>query len=174
MDPHSDLPLLASLFLEGVIAVGMGADDYKVHHRATPSSPPAESRSDGVVPIVRLRVCATWRVLDQDWAEVMLMVEVKGQWLPLSSGGLTTLLVARRYSGTGMDIEVPEFTLASALKKYLVRGGAVLLDFSQSGECYCHPTSQEVTWYYWATLGSRVSVALEFQPDESVIIRNLM
>ena len=151
----------------------MGSGDYKVHHRATPSSPPTESRSDGVVPIVRLRVGATWHVLDQDWAEVMLMVEVKGQWLPLSVGGPTPLLVARRYSGTGMDIEVPEFTLVSALKQNLVRGGAVLLDFSH-GESHCPPGGREVTWYYWATLGSRVSVALEVQPDESVIIRNLM
>lgn len=151
----------------------MGSGDYKIHHRATPSSPPTESRSDGVVPIVRLRVGATWHVLDQDWAKVMLMVEVKGQWLPLSVGGPTPLLVARRYSGTGMDIEVPEFTLVSALKQNLVRGGAVLLDFSQ-GERHCPPGGSEVTWYYWATLGSRVSVALEVQPDESVIIRNLI
>lgn len=147
--------------------------DYKVHHRATPSSSPTESRADGVVPIVKLRVGATWQVMDQDWAEVMLMVEVQGHWLRLSGGGPTPLLVARRYSGTGMDVEVPEFTLVSALKKYLARGGAVLLDFSQ-GERHCPPGGREVTWYYWATLGSRVSVALEVQLDGSVIIRDLM
>ena len=120
----------------------------------------AVGRQDGVVPVLRVRVAASWEVLDADWAEVHVKVNVQDEWVDLTVPGVG-MLVARRYSGSGGDVEVPEISIVSIVKKMLGAGGATVLDLSGE-ECMQVPGHRPRKWFrYWAVLGSRVSVALE-------------
>lgn len=119
----------------------------------------AVGRQDGVVPVLRVRVAASWEVLDADWAEVHVKVNVQDEWVDLTVPGVR-MLVARRYSGSGGDVEVPEISIVSIVKKMLGAGGATVLDLS--GEERMQVPGDRRKWFrYWAVLGSRVSVALE-------------
>lgn len=116
-------------------------------------------RQDGVVPVLRVRVAASWEVVDSDWAEVHVKVNVQDEWADLTVPSVG-LLVARRYSGLSDDVEVPEISIVSIVKKILGSGGVTVLDVS--GEERMQVPDDRRKWYrYWAVLGSRVSVALE-------------
>ena len=116
-------------------------------------------RQDGVVPVLRVRVAASWEVVDSDWAEVHVKVNVQDEWAELTVPG-AGMLVACRYSGSGGDVEVPEISIVSIVKKVLASGGATVLDLS--GEERMQVPGDWRKWFrYWAVLGSRVSVALE-------------
>ena len=127
----------------------------------------AVGRQDGVVPVLRVLVAASWEVLDADWAEVHVKVNVQDEWAELTVPG-AGMLVARRYSGSGGDVEVPEISIVSIVKKALASGGATVLDVS--GEERMQVPGDRRKWFrYWAVLGSRVSVALE--PEELGSVR---
>ena len=116
-------------------------------------------RQDGVVPVLRVRVAASWEVIDADWAEVHVKVNVQDELADLTAPGVG-LLVARRYSGSGGDVEVPEISIVSIVKKLLGAGGATVMDLSV--EEHMQVPGDRRKWFrYWAVLGSRVSVALE-------------
>lgn len=116
-------------------------------------------RQDGVVPVLRVRVAASWEVVDADWAEVHVKVNVQDEWADLTAPGVC-LLVARRYSGSGGDVEVPEISIVSIVKKLLGAGGATVMDVSGEERMQV-PVDRRKWFWYWAVLGSRVSVALE-------------
>lgn len=123
------------------------------------------------MPVLRVRVAAGWEVKDADFAEMHVLMSVRDEWVHLTDPNIP-LLVARRFSGSGGDVEMPEFTVVSAIKRMLGLGGAHVLDLSGS-ERQQVPGDRRVWFRYWAVLGSRVSLALELQDNGSVRVVDL-
>lgn len=123
------------------------------------------ARQDGVVCVNRLRVRATVQNIDGQWAEVNLSVKVGEGWLPLEGG--IRLRVARRRSG---DRESQVLYAISALRRSLAAHGVAVLALEGEEQ----RVGAGVTDYrYWASMGSRLTYALETSPDGIVSVVNL-
>ncbi|AWN03840.1 hypothetical protein PBI_OATS_62 [Microbacterium phage Oats] len=122
------------------------------------------ARQDGVVCVNRLRVRATVQNIDGQWAEVKLSVKVGEGWFPLEGGKLR---VARRRSG---QREAQELYVISALRRSLSAHGVAVLSLDGSEQ----RVGDGVTDYrYWASMGSRLTYALEVSEAGVVSVVNL-
>ncbi|WNM68031.1 hypothetical protein SEA_SIRVICTOR_59 [Microbacterium phage SirVictor] len=124
---------------------------------------PVVDRGDGVVPVLHLRVSASWRVVDKDWAELSMRAKVLGRWMRLTHAD-HPLLVARRFSGEGKR-EVPELSAIAGLKAVLGAGGAHVFQLTGSEARVGDGVTE---WRYWAWLGAKMTVAVRTQDDGTV------
>ena len=147
----------------------MGSQHMAQHH--TSRFPSLPSRQDGVVPVLKVRVAASWEVKDADFADMHVIMSIQGEGVHLTDPNVP-LLVARRFSGSAGDVEMPEFTVFSAIKRMLGLGGAHVLDL-YGLERQQIPGDSRVWYRYWAVLGSKVSLAMELQSNGSVMVVDL-
>ncbi|QBZ72926.1 hypothetical protein SEA_PRINCEPHERGUS_58 [Microbacterium phage PrincePhergus] len=129
---------------------------------------PVVNRQDGVVPVARIRVSGSWRVVSSDFAELSLRLKFGERWLRLTHPD-RPLLVARRFSGEGKR-EAPELSVIAALKRALGAGGAHVFTLDGSEARVGDGVTE---WRYWAWLGGRMTVALETQADGTVQVIGL-
>ncbi|AVJ51197.1 hypothetical protein FDJ44_gp59 [Microbacterium phage Pikmin] len=134
---------------------------------------PVVNRPDGVVPVCRVRVAGTFRIIDGTWAEVTGSIQLRegNEWLSLNLVD-HPLIVARRFSGNEGDREVPELTVVAAVKRGLGSGGAEVLQLTGS-EARSSADGRSTEWRYWAWMGARLSVALQTRGDGSVVVLGL-
>jgi hypothetical protein len=117
--------------------------------------------------VAQLRVRATWRVIDRQWAELTLEVKdpIVDKWLPLSA---VPVRVARRFSGKEGEREAPELTAVAFLRKVLGRDKQVrVLRLSGQEE---RVGAGVTDWRYWACLAAPLTVGLVPQADGSVTV----
>lgn len=128
------------------------------------------SRPDGVVPVARIRVRGTVRVIDSCWVEVHLQLRISNDrpWLPITPED-APLLVARRFSGSDKKGEVQELYVIAALKRELSANGAEVSLMGSESRLGRGSTE----WRYWAQLSSRLSVAVRLRQDGTVEVLGL-
>lgn len=124
-------------------------------------------RQDGVVGVAQVRVRGSWRPFHQEWAEIVLEVQVADEWLPLTPPG-RPLVVARRRSGSS-GAEAPELSVIAALKANLTFYDAEVLRLWGGEKREVKGFSVE-SWSYWAELGARLTVAWEYQDSGAVAL----
>jgi hypothetical protein len=137
------------------------------------NSAPADrlaARSDGIVPVQRLRVRGTWRVVDREWAYVSLQVRTPaGFWLNLTNEDHPPL-VARRFSGKEGEREAPELTVVAMLRRYLSGHGAHVFGLDGSEARVGDGVTE---WRYWASVGARLTVGIQTQADGTATVIGL-
>lgn len=118
---------------------------------------------------VKVRVYGMLRVVDLEWVEVKLFVKLaKGKPALNLTHPDHPMLVARQYSGVNGEREARELYITLALRRILEAHGASVVELEQKGEPRIGKGTEE--YRYWASVGAPFGVALQTQPDGTVVL----
>lgn len=127
--------------------------------------------ANGNVAVGKVLVTAAWKEISAEWAELAVSIYIHGEEHNFTHPD-HPLLVARRYSGSNLDVEVPELSVLSVVHKLLGAKGAVVFSVQADKESFNHDPSAG-RYAYWCLLGGRTTFALQTTPSATVQVVGL-